>query len=381
MRPRFTWVRTKLDELLPVARPLLPEPSKVARYLQISHEARHYSNNGPVLRMYKSELSRLIEVDEDRLVLLSSATQCIQGLVTLLNFESWRVPDYTFAASGTAVMSCGKKVELIDVDEASMAVPKGLFSDKIANHQQGTIVVMPFGSQFEASEWVGASNVIFDAAASLGNLGKSFADLDNSSAVVFSLHATKVLGAGEGGLAVCGSASLARDLEMWSQFGFDSSRTSVRLGTNAKISDFNCAVGLASLDGRRAELSRWKKLRKVTNELTLRHFELNVSQQVRGATPYWILKCESSAQADALEAFMEARQIQTRRWWPKPLSSMPLFSTEAEFGNNPVAKKLAGSSLGLPFFREITPENLIRVSETLDQFVQLWNPVTSKIEY
>jgi len=185
--------------------------------------------------------------------------------------------------------------------------------------------------------------------------------------VVFSVHATKVLGAGEGGIAVCGSPELAKTLTAWGNFGFESARTSSIAGTNAKMSEFNSAAGLASLEHRQEELESWQELRQKTNDISKRHLELNSSQLIRGATPYWILELGSSPEANALESHMNSAGIQTRRWWSKPLSKMPLFSAT---GNRPtpVTTKLSETHVGLPFFLEISEVQLADIARLLQSF-------------
>lgn len=351
-----------------MARPRLPRPEAIVQYLEVSHSANHYSNNGPVLVRYQKEIAAFLGVSEDAVVILSSATQCIQGLVSLLGSESWLVPDFTFAATGTAVISAGKKIRLADVDSESMRLTVSSTNGEILNEENGLLAVMPFGTRFAAEDWPARRNMVFDAAASLGNYENCLSGIEASSAVVFSLHATKVLGAGEGGIAVCGSSELARGLRQWSQFGFDENRRSIAPGTNAKMSEFNAAVGMASLDQRDEEIDEWIELRKVANEITQQFLQLNVSQKISGASPYWLLMLRDSNSAKRLASHMQELGIETRQWWPEPLTHMPLFRSANALGNNPNAIHLSGSLLGLPFYRGMGTREFARIHSALEKF-------------
>jgi dTDP-4-amino-4,6-dideoxygalactose transaminase len=88
--------------------------------------------------------------------------------------------------------------------------------------------------------------VIIDSAAALGGEITSGNSLGSQGrAEVFSLHATKVFGIGEGG-AICVDQSLAEDVRSALNFGIAPHATG--RGFNGKLSEFAAAVGLAVLD-------------------------------------------------------------------------------------------------------------------------------------
>lgn len=355
------------DFRIPVARPRLQPPEAMLKYLDISHRSRHYSNDGPVLGLYRQRVADYLGVSSDQVVILCNATLCLQGLVTVLSRDNWVVPDYTFSATGNAVIGAGKTLCLVDVTEERYTLDPLELTAALESDSTGAIPVMPFGYKCDPIEWGNPPNVIYDAAASFGNFDNSLSGLNSDSAAVFSVHATKVLGAGEGGIAVCGSPELAKHLTAWGKYGFQSERISSIAGTNAKMSEFNAAAGLASLEHREEELKSWQELRQKTNDISKRHLELNSSQLIRGATPYWILELTSSSEATALENHLNSAGIQTMRWWSKPLSKMPSFSS-TDNRPTPVSSHLSETHVGLPFFLEISEEQLAEISEHLSSF-------------
>ena len=354
---------------VPIARPKLQDPEAIMKYLRLSHESRHYTNGGPVLSLYRQELAAYLHVDPEQIVILCNATLCIQGLVTVIGLDHWTIPDYTFAATGAAVLSAGKTLSLVDVQPETFQMPLTSMEEAL-RQGAGTILVMPFGASCDPTEWGSPKNVIYDAAASLANPVNSLAALHADSAAVFSVHATKVLGAGEGGIAVCGSVELARSLSAWSTFGFVEGRESSVAGTNAKMPEASAAVGLASLELRDEELSTWASLRNVTNEITERFLPLNLTQRTGGATPYWLLQLPSSETNLELASFFESRRIETRKWWPKPLSQMRFFSEKTENVRNGTAELLSATHLGLPFFLELSTQQLELIGSALEDFFQ-----------
>jgi dTDP-4-amino-4,6-dideoxygalactose transaminase len=342
--------------LIPVFLPKLPSRFEVAELLSISEEQRHYSNWGPLARQYEKELAEYLAVDSERVVILANATLCLHGLVNCINRDRWVVPDFTFAASGMAVLGAGKELHLWDVECKNWMLSFDVIS-RAVSLGYGVLPVLPFGKDVSESKILGLPGVLIDAAASLGHSKNDLENLNPQSAVVFSLHATKVLASGEGGVAVCGSVELARELRRWSWFGFDDDRNSVGIGTNAKMSEFSAAVGLLSLRNRSIELAEWAEKKVRVYEFCKKHGLSNFTQEFSGS-PYWIVEAKSVQVAENITNHLNARDIQTRRWWPSPLSKMPAFRSLAIYTENPVAEDLAGRVLGLPFFRDISESDL-----------------------
>src|SRR3546814_2565438 len=109
--------------------------------------------------------------------------------------------------------------------------------------------VAPFGASVPVEDWDAFSEetripVVIDAAA--GFDGARF----GRSPAMISLHATKALAAGEGGLVASRDRGRLANIRSRSNFGFQAgTRSAVRFGTNAKLSEYAAAVCLASLDG------------------------------------------------------------------------------------------------------------------------------------
>jgi PAS domain S-box-containing protein len=74
---------------------------------------------------------------------------------------------------------------------------------------------------------------------------------------VVSLHATKVLGIGEGGFVLCDDPALTRSIRARTNFGFDGTREANVPAFNAKMSEYHAAVGNAALDEWRNARADW----------------------------------------------------------------------------------------------------------------------------
>ena len=69
---------------------------------------------------------------------------------------------------------------------------------------------------------------------------------------------------------------------------------------------------------------------------------------------------------NSVEASLSGQDIQTRRWWPEPLSSMPAFT---EFSSDmlfPISGRVSDTILGLPMYRGITIKELANVRKAIE---------------
>ena len=203
-----------------------------------------------------------------------------------------------------------------------------------------------------------------DAAASLGNCGLLTSWLGDEKAVVFSLHATKVLAAGEGGLVVALDHDWAGEIRRWINFGFDANRVASIVGANAKMSEYSAAVALASLDGIEDEKSDWESAKKSAEGVGLPASMKLPPWGVGAFDPYWLVRFENKEAMEAVRGHMKNGGIETRVWWSRSCHQMEAFSnqdhTEVVYSDS-----LVDTVLGLPMFRGMRPQEFARIESAL----------------
>ena len=160
------------------------------------------------------------------------------------------MPAWTFAASGHAAVAAGLRPYFLDVDAVDWCIkPTDVLSaiSRLGADQVGAVMpVAPFGGRVDTAAWdvfyeQTRIPVVIDAAAAFDSVRPG------QVPAVVSLHATKVLGAGEGGFVLSRDRQIVIDVQRRSNFGFYGARERVP-ATNAKMSEYSAAVGLASLD-------------------------------------------------------------------------------------------------------------------------------------
>lgn len=373
------------QEWIPLLVPDMPSPEELLPYLQRMHAARQYSNFGPLVQELEAAFARRFAVPQNQLTTVANATLGLELVLQALGLPRGArvlIPAFTFVATATAVVRAGHIPVLADVDESSWLLTPAIARAACAQTRVDAVLpVASFGMPHDMQAWQRFEHdsglpVVIDAAAAYGSQWLQGAD----GTLVFSLHTTKSLPAGEGGLLVSTRPGLAERVRQLSNFGINlDPAASVPLGslaatgTNTKMSEYHAAIGLVSL-------SKWELTAQNRRTLEADLIEtLNTASngRLRWQTPAGsarlmapttlCARLPDAATRNALEAACAQARIMTRRWYQPLLSQMQALPGETVRLPTPCAQDLAQTLLGLPFFPGMAQEQRERVRVVVGQ--------------
>lgn len=355
---------------LMLCRPLLPDADALLPYLRALDRTRWYSNHGPLLRRLESRLAARFGVPDGAVACVANATQGLSLTLRALDAPAGGLclmPAWTFAATPSAARAAGLTPYFVDVDAESWALDPDRARAALADAPRpvgAVIPVAPFGAPMDVAGWdefaaeTGIA-VVRDAAAAVDTVAAG------TTPAVVSLHATKPLGAGEGGLVVTRDPLLAARIRALACFGFAGDRRSRHAGTNAKMSEYAAAVGLAALDGwtaRRAALARLIAL--YLSELG----GLPGTAFSPGFGAGWVSSTCSVLLPPGTVATVRDRLdragIEARPWWQGGCHTHPAFADCPRLDLS-TTEDLAARTLGLPFSADLVPADIARVGDAL----------------
>jgi dTDP-4-amino-4,6-dideoxygalactose transaminase len=348
---------------IPVMKPLIPDFLKVQEYLRQMDSSGIYSNWGPKIKELERRIAEHVNIDPEKVVACSSATIGIQGAIAQLPVLTVIAPVFTFPASNLAVINSAKKLQLHDVDRDTWALNLNNFQNK---NETGYLKVVPFGGEIDLTDGAHLDHLVIDAAASLGSFPIDLENLPRTWAVVFSLHATKVLGIGEGGAVVFGDIEKARKFRAWINFGFYGSRDSNQTGTNGKLSEIAACYGLAAFDHWQTERSEWKSVQDVSKNIDVKFGISSILRTNQGVSPYWIASFKNQAVTNRIIELFAKNGIETRKWWSSGCHKMSIFQANC-VGSFENTDWISSTTLGLPLWRHMPESNFKRISELLEE--------------
>ena len=313
---------------IPVACPQLPGADALLPYLRRIDASRTYTNFGPLVRLLESRLIERFHVPLGSVVTVANATL---GLVLALQAQGPRpssvclMPAWSFAATAHAAVTAGLRPHFLDVTPGNGLLTPDHVHAVLRTMPAGQVgAVMPvaaFGHPVDVAAWDRFYEqtripVVVDAAAGFDALRPGRVP------AVVSLHATKILPAGEGGFVIARDKALIVEIERRSNFGFMGGREARVAATNAKMSEYNAAVALASLDRWAETRSQFqviaqtyaRYLRRVPGIALLPGF----GTEWVSATAVVALASHHQPTDDIANALAEVG-IDTRRWWCRGL--------------------------------------------------------------
>lgn len=353
--------------------PSVPSLSSYLPYLAEIDSNRTYSNFGPLYERFRGRLGEHFKTTSNQIELFSSGTLALQACLFVLknpNRPYCILPSWTFVATAQAVLAAGLTPVFVDVDRESMQLDEHSIQsvpDEILKETSVIMVVSPFGSPLRlqglkhvANQW--GIELLADCAAGFDTV------TDLSVHSVISLHATKTFGIGEGGLLLSPSAELITQARAFSNFGFLGQRKALHPGINGKLSEMHCAVGLAALDS-------WSGVRAqyfTQAALYRRHLANSGIQFQAGWGERWIssncvIRFKSPELKALASAALTAQAIQSRDWWNQGCHREPAFAHYPCYGDLNHTHELAQTSLGIPFFKDLTEEKITRIAKVLGQ--------------
>lgn len=171
---------------------------------------------------------------------------------------------FTFASTTHAIVRNGLKPVFCDIDPADCTMDGSKIEELITENTSAILPVHVYGNPCHVEEIEDIAKkhglkVIYDAAHTFGveYKGKSLSAFGDASMISF--HATKVFNTIEGGAAIYKDGERACILDDLKNFGIRDPETCCYVGGNAKMNEFQAAMGLCNLKYIDAEIEKRKR--------------------------------------------------------------------------------------------------------------------------
>ena len=212
--------------------------------------------------------------------------------------------------------------------------------------------------------------IVVDAAASFGTIvdshwyGEGFPGF-----IVYSFHATKAFGIGEGGLVYSGDADAIGRLRRAGNFGFDTSRSSIDCGLNSKMSEYTAARALATWAQFPQKVERRRTIHRAylqgleERRLSERGWQV---QRAEGDVPsqFMSILCPPDVASSAGIAKLAEAKVECRTYFNPACHQQPQFA-DCSREDMSVTDDLTRRILSLPLWETMPLNAVNRILDTL----------------
>ncbi|MFS1512905.1 DegT/DnrJ/EryC1/StrS family aminotransferase [Chengkuizengella sp. SCS-71B] len=372
---------SKFNEPIMVTRPLLPSLQNINNQLQEIWESKWITNNGPKNKELREALKEYLAVNH--LSLFSNGTLgLLLGIKSLeLTGEVITTP-FTFPATVGALEWNGLTPVFCDIDNVTLTIDANKIEALITERTSAILAVHVLGIPCEVDKIQQVADkyhlkVIYDGAHVFGAKLNCKPIGEFGDMTMFSFHATKLFNTIEGGAVTFKDKTLDRKLQLFKNFGISGPDTVELSGINAKLNEIQAAVGLEVLKlvpEQRKKRHYIKQLYE-TNLKTISGIRIVTKHEEQESSyQFFIIEInekEFGINRNQLHEKLKDYNVFTRKYFYPLCSDFTWYHDlpSAQQKYLPTAYEKIETVLALPFYGELTTEEVIQICEII-KFIQ-----------
>ena len=342
-------------------------------------DSRWLTNNGSKVQKLQAELCRFLQSSE--VELFTNGHLALEAMLEALELQGEVITTpFTFASTTHAAVRKGLTPVFADIKADDYTIVPEQVEALITDRTCAILPVHVYGSlcEVEKLEEIGRKHgipVIYDAAHAFGVTKNGVSAARFGTASMFSFHATKVYHTIEGGAVATQDAELASKLALARNYGITGPEDVVSVGGNAKMNEFQAAMGLCNLRHLKDDIASRKAVHEgyLQQLAGLRGVELPRAQKgVESNYAYFPVVFENRIVRDRVcDALAEEGVFARKYFYPlitdfECYRGLPGFDSAA----TPVAKRISDGVVTLPMYPGLESENVKLISDVVRRVVE-----------
>ncbi len=290
------------------------------------------------------------------------------------------LPTLTYIATANVVKYCGATPVLVDSEKDAWNIDPTKIEEKITNRTKGIIVVHLYGHPVDMDPILKLAKkynlfIIEDASEAHGAEYKNRKVGSIGNVGTFSFYGNKIITAGEGGMVVTNSNTLAGKVRLLKGQGMDPKHRYwfPIIGYNYRMTNIQAAIGLAQLEKidwhmKKREIIAEKYQRRLNK---LKDFIETQKEKAWAHHAYWmfniVLKSNLNISRDSFMKKLEEKGIETRPIF-YPMHIMPPYLDK--LCKYPVADYVSSRGISLPSHANLNNKDIEYVTNQIEQIIQ-----------
>ncbi|EPY2271656.1 DegT/DnrJ/EryC1/StrS family aminotransferase [Clostridium sporogenes] len=357
--------------MINVTKTFLPDKEKYKKYVDEIFKCGWLTNDGKFVQQLKKELEEYLGVKH--IILLSNGTIALQVAYRALELEGEVITTpFSFVATTSTLAWERLSPKFIDIDKETFNIDYTKIEEAITKNTSAIVPVHVFGNPCEVEkidEIAKKSNlkVIYDAAHAFGVNYKGKSILNYGDISTMSFHSTKVFHTIEGGAIIVNNDELYNKIKLMINFGINKLKNIEYLGTNAKMNEFQAAMGLCVLD----DMKRIFQERKRVYEYYINNLPKSIQFQkhkedVIHNYSYFPVAFESEKVLLKVEEYLNRSNIYPRRYFYPSLETLPYLK---DIQTVPISSNLSKRILCLPMYDTLDEVELNKIVNIIKEAI------------
>jgi len=333
------------------------------------------TNMGVKHKTLESELKKYLDIEN--ISLMTNGHLALELGIQAMNLTGEIITTpFTFASSTHAIVRNGLKPVFCDINLNDFTMDVSKLESLITDKTSAIIPVHVYGNicNVEEIERIAKKydlKVFYDAAHTFGIKYKGRGIGIYGDASMFSFHATKVFNTIEGGAVCFKDESFGKKLYKLKNFGIKSETVVDGVGANAKMNEFQAAMGLCNLRHVDSEI----KKRKLVVEHYRRQFEniagikmSPIQKDVESNYAYFPIvvdEIEFGASRNEIYEELKKHDIFSRKYFYPLTNTFQCFHGMYDVNDTPVALYISKRVLTLPLYADLSLEQVENICDLI----------------
>lgn len=354
-KQKKTGEKSLSSQAINVTKTYLPNKKKYKEYVDEIYENGWVTNYSPLVQRLEKKLAEYLGVKN--IVLVSNGTVALEIAYRTLDIKGFAITTpFSFVATTSSLVTNNILPIFADIDSNSFNLNPKNIEKLITPNTSAILPVHVFGNPCEVEKIEKIANkynlkIIYDAAHAFDvkYKGKSILNYGNISTLSF--HATKLFHTIEGGALIINDDELVQKARYLINFGIKNTEEIPHLGTNAKMNEFEAAMGLCVLD----DIEEIKNSRKEVVENYRKELKdlVQFQEQNENASEnysYFPVVFKTEEQLLKVQKALNDKQIFPRRYFYPSLDTLEYIEPKQECK---ISRDISKRILCLPIYAEL----------------------------
>lgn len=350
-------------------KPVAPCLKTMATYLEQVNASDWYTKFGPLHQKLTYKLEEYLQVKN--LLLVSNGTSALQVTYKALGVKRAICTPFSYIATASSLAWDKIPTSFVDIDLNSLNLCQSLVDKKLEGSSDfdSILATHVYGNPCAVESFDSLSSkynvkVIYDAAHAFGVRYGEKSLLSYGDASTLSFNATKVFHTIEGGAIIFKETEVYEKAKQLINFSIDSNGTPTGAGINAKLNEYQCAVGLTLLDNidnildhRRIIFNEYTKLLGSSVELPIWNENTSLTNG-----SYFPIILKNELEKNRIKTLLDGHDIPCREYFSPSLNM--IFKPEDVC---PISQSIASRILCLPLHFYLTLDEVRHISRVIKE--------------
>lgn len=359
--------------LIQVTRSSMPELEEYVQEIRELWDSHWLTNMGV---KHKELEKRLLNYLEDKNIsLFTNGHLALEAAIVALNITGEVITTpFTFVSTTHAIVRNALTPIFCDINSEDYTIDVTKIENLITEKTSAIIPVHVYGNVCNVKEIDKIAKkynlkVIYDAAHTFGVKVNGVGIGTFGDASMFSFHATKVFNTIEGGAVTFNDESLKDILEELKNFGFNGPESVKSVGGNAKMNEFQAAMGLCNLRYVDDEINKRKLVVEKYNSRLRNVNGIKICKPQYGVKSnygyYPVVFDGYKYNRDEILEKLESEGIIARKYFYPLTNSFECYKDKFKVDTTPVAKYISERVLTLPLYADLSLEDVDRICNSI----------------